>query len=90
MTLAGHSFAHFPQPTHLPSITSAMIPRTIAIACMGHTLTQHPQATQAVWSTTAFRRFLTRSIRRLLEFAVVMILQYGRIYRDVITERAGN
>jgi hypothetical protein len=55
---AGHSFAHFPQPTHRVSSTFARIPRQIWIADIGHTFTQQPQATQEPASTTAFRFFL--------------------------------
>lgn len=55
ITLAGHSFAHFPQPTHLVISTSAMIPFIILIAPIGQTLMQQPQATQSDCSTKAFR-----------------------------------
>jgi len=51
MTLAGHSFAHLPQPTHFPMSTWAMIPWKIWMASMGQTLAQQPQATQLFWST---------------------------------------
>ena len=44
--LAGHSFAHFPHPTHLSESILALIPLQIAIAFNRHTLTQQPQATQ--------------------------------------------
>lgn len=54
MTLAGHSFAHLPQPTHFPMSTRAMIPWKIWMASMGQTLAQQPQATQLFWSTKAF------------------------------------
>lgn len=57
MTEAGHSLAHFPQPTQTSGSTFAMIPRQTEIAFKGHTLTQHPQATQAPTSTKAFRFF---------------------------------
>lgn len=35
MTEAGHSFAHFPQPTHLLQSTLAAMPRTTSIAPNG-------------------------------------------------------
>ena len=64
MTEAGHSLAHLPQPTHLPSSTCARIPRTTAMAWRGHTFTQQPQATQALSSTAATRRFLYPLIKK--------------------------
>lgn len=58
ITLAGHSFAHFPHPTHLSESILALIPLQIAIAFNRHTLTQQPQATQWFSFTVAFRLFL--------------------------------
>ena len=58
MTEAGHSFAHFPQPTHRSALTAARIPCQIWMADRGHTFTQQPQATQVFLSTTALRFFL--------------------------------
>ena len=76
MTLAGHSLAHLPQPTHFSPLTWAMMPRTISMACKGQTLTQQPQATQAACSTTALRRFfLTEVIRCLPEFDACILPQ---------------
>lgn len=66
MTLAGHSPAHLPQPTHRSRSTRAAIPRTIPTAPTGQTFTQHPQATQAPASTSALRRFFHTVITRLL------------------------
>ena len=48
MMVAGHSLAHLPQPTQRPSSTCAAMPFTTAMAPRGHTLTQQPQATQAL------------------------------------------
>ena len=47
MTLAGHSLAHFPQPTHLLPSTWAATPLTTWIADSGQTFAQQPQATQS-------------------------------------------
>ena len=63
MTLAGHSLAHFPQPTHFSCRTWAVMPRTTSMACSGQTFTQQPQATQADGSTTALRRYFTEFIQ---------------------------
>ncbi len=52
--LAGHSFAHLPHPTHSPGSILAYMPVGMVIAFLGHTLMQHPQATQAWTLTTAF------------------------------------
>ena len=57
ITLAGHSRAHFPQPTHFSALTDAVSPFTISMARSGQTFTQHPQATQCAASTKALRLF---------------------------------
>ena len=59
MTLAGHSSAHFPQPTHLSEFTRAVMPRITSIALRGHTFAQQPHATQSSSVTIAFRFFFT-------------------------------
>ena len=82
MTLAGHSLAHLPQPTHLSCRTWAITPRTISMACRGQTFTQQPQATQADGSTTALRRFFT-------EFIAFIISHIYELHRDEITNAAG-
>ena len=58
MTEAGHSLAHFPQPTHRSVLTLAAIPFQISMADRGHIFAQQPQATQVFSSTNAIRRFL--------------------------------
>lgn len=60
MTDAGHSLAHFPQPTHFLGSTFAATPLKTEIAPKGHTLTQQPQATQEAASTKALRLILIR------------------------------
>ncbi len=55
---AGHSFAHFPQPTHFSVWTFAMIPFQISMAFIGQILTQQPQATHISVVTIAFFFFL--------------------------------
>lgn len=65
ITLAGHSLAHLPQPTHLSLSICAATPRTISMAPSGQTLTQQPQATQAARSTTALSRFFPNVIQYL-------------------------
>ena len=52
--LAGHSFAHFPHPTHNSLSMLAWMPFKIVIAFRGQTLMQHPQATHSWMLTTAF------------------------------------
>lgn len=46
MAEAGHSLAHFPQPTHFSPFTWAMTPFQMEMAPKGHTSRQLPQATQ--------------------------------------------
>ena len=47
MAEAGHSLAHFPQPTHFSPFTWAMTPFQMEMAPKGHTSRQLPQATQS-------------------------------------------
>ena len=88
MTLAGHSRAHFPQPTHAAALTWAATPRMTAMAPRGHTFTQQPQATQADVSTTALRRFFTEFIERLPRFDGIIIHRIRVPFCDEITEGA--
>lgn len=46
MAEAGHSLAHFLQPTHFSPFTWAMTPFQMEMAPKGHTSRQLPQATQ--------------------------------------------
>ena len=89
MTLAGHSLAHLPQPTHLSCRTWAITPRTISMACRGQTFTQQPQATQADGSTTALRRFFTEFIACLPKLSGFIIPHIYELHRDEITNAAG-
>ena len=53
--LAGHAFAHRPQPTQRLRSISAQRPFTTAAARFGQTDSQVPQATQTVRSASAYR-----------------------------------
>lgn len=72
MTLAGHSFAQSPQPTHSSLLTPAQIPFGMVIAFRGQTFMQQPQATHCFVLTLAFR------------FAIVMFLLcfYSCIFKN--------
>ena len=52
--LAGHSFAHFPHPTHNSLSMTAWMPWGMVIAFLGQTFIQHPQATHSRILTDAF------------------------------------
>lgn len=52
---AGHTFSHFPHPTHLSCVTFAKHPLCTFIAPNGQVISQAPQATQIVLSTAAYR-----------------------------------
>jgi phosphoglycerol transferase MdoB-like AlkP superfamily enzyme len=54
ITLAGHSLAHRPHPTHKSLFISAKTPFGTVIALLGQTFMQHPQATHSFVLTTAF------------------------------------
>ena len=54
ITVAGHSLAQRPHPTHFDVSTKAKIPWGREIASLGQTFAQEPQATQSLRSTTAF------------------------------------
>ena len=98
ITLAGHSRAHFPQPTHFSSLTRAVNPCTISMERNGHTFTQQPQATQCASSTIALRRFLAVSMLQIppsaprFRWLKVVPLLYRKNpprFCDNITKRGG-
>lgn len=75
ITLAGHSFTHFPHPTHRSPRISAQMPRGTEIAFLGQTLTQHPQATHSRVLTTAFL------------FVMITLLFGGLMLQDTVIRR---
>ncbi len=89
MTEAGHSLAHLPQPTHLPSSTCARIPGpprwpgedTPSHSSRRPRRPSHPPRPPAV--------FFPRSFKRLPNRDGSMIAPRGQNFRDLVTERPG-
>jgi hypothetical protein len=52
--LAGHFFAHIPQPTHLSELTMALVPVGIDIASSLQAVRQQPHATHSFLLIIAF------------------------------------
>ena len=62
ITEAGHSRAHFPQPTHLAAFTTARTPSGTEMAPSGQTFAQFPQPTHSAATTAVFFLFLISGI----------------------------
>lgn len=67
--LAGHFFAHIPQPTHLLESTIAFVPWGIEIALNLQAVRQHPHAMQKYLLMNAF--FFIVNTSDLLKYTMI-------------------